>query len=126
MRAGVWVFSAVLGTIACAPIFACTHDFGQFENGREGDEGGSGGSDGGVADSSCAPDATCTTNAKKCATDCQTTETQCESGCSTGGSGRSCRSNCQSVQTTCDNQCVATCVQCAGCNAQTACQNALQ
>ena len=119
--------TAAISIFFAGGLASCTHDFGQFENGQEGGEdGSSGGSDGGGGiDSSCTPDASCTTNAKTCGTNCQTTETQCESGCSTGGSGRNCRSNCQSQQTTCNNQCVATCVQCAGCNAQSTCENAL-
>ena len=117
---------AALSLFLAGGLASCTHDFGQFENGEEGGTDGSGRSDGGgVVDSSCTPDASCTANAKTCGTSCQTTETECENGCPSGGSGRNCRSNCQSAQTTCNNQCVTTCVQCAGCNAQTACENAL-
>ncbi|MGH7282230.1 MAG: hypothetical protein ACRELY_11940 [Polyangiaceae bacterium] len=115
---------ACIGALAsalllAATLVACTHDFGQFENGTESSEAGV---DGGP-DGACNPDVACTNNAKSCGSQCKMTESKCEDDC---GSGKSCKSNCQDAGASCDNSCVGYCMTCAGCNARAACQNALQ
>jgi hypothetical protein len=119
-----WHFYAVILGVS-AILVGCTHDFDAFDpTTDEGGTTGDGGSNDGASDA-CTPASVCTNNAKSCATQCTQIEMSCEGDCNGGGGSKiNCRNACADAGVSCTTECVSTCVTCAGCNGQTACEAA--
>ncbi|MGH7280894.1 MAG: hypothetical protein ACRELY_05170 [Polyangiaceae bacterium] len=128
---------------------ACTHDFDAFESGSSevGADGSAGsdasssdassgdsgsGSDGGgrdaaAGDAGCIPPTSCFDAAASCGAGCVQNEGTCESKCPGGGGGRPpCLAACQDAGANCTVGCVGTCVICAGCSSEMACETAVE